>query len=1233
MKHMQILFACLLAVVSCIKETAPDTQETPGKEQVTIRVAMNPDTFTKVSFTDQDGKLALAWQETDCIRVISGENSEVFTIKNIISDHEAEFTGNAVPGTSFDILFPGTYVSVEEAEDDTASPTQVGNGSTAHLGYRALLSDVDSYENIAFTKTWAEEHDGTLNQGAAIKMVLQLPDGVGALKSAGIGLDGTNYTLQFSGVDVSASHILTAYMMLPWDDIDLADGSKVPIYVTDMTGEVYSRTLTISGDKTIKQGSMNSFGGTTPINDLVIAQFVSGDGTAENPYLIANARQLNNMHSVMLNNSSNYFRLLDDIDASSIDNWAPLNNANPFSKAMGFDGDGHSINHLTSEGSTYASFAGVLNGHIHDVTFCDATISGTTRVGVVAGYIGTSGVVGNCSDVYVLDSSVAGAATFAGGFCGEINTTGTIERCSAQNTTVTGTDNIGEFAGIVRGQVATIRDCYTSNFSLVCNTTPGALKGLGGFIGCATSNAIFEDCYVLGPATITSNATPDGDKKLAVGGFIGYNAATSPVFNDCYVIGSDVVISGKSETGGFVGYNDKSASYSNCSVIAVKVSGVNHLGGFMGYGGVSSGYEVPSILTDCLVEGVEVTQNLASASGSIHTGGFVGYCQQALSFIGCQVNNVKVDATKAAVQNVGGFVGCTSYAGANFQNCSVDMGTTVTAKANSVGGFVGWAYVPDAYKDCSSAATVTVTGSTQNTGGFVGYASGSATFTNCAATGHVNSQYVYVGGFVGKAENASFVSCHYSNGVVTSTANGNNAQIGGFVGQAYSNSGFNGCYVHQAQVVANTAGRTGGFAGQLGYNSTGGNGVTTTNCIVQDVLVDGAVNTGGFVGVQYETITRSYVANGSVTAHGNQVGGFSAFVQNCDITDCYTSAAVSGGSYADVGGFIGLLYYADVQDCYSSGMQYGNGTNRAAFVAKCALQGTAGSISKCIGWHESLPFCGSNTVGATIENYYVGKEDTISDHAIALDWPITIWDLTGSVPLLVPGDVQIKAVFVGDSITWQWARVSKKDSQASIIEATHGVLGNEPLPSYMSISGTTITTRFHPGFFSANGYIDKGISGQNTTQMRARFEKDVIALNPKVFVIMGGTNDIAQGVSEDDIYANIAWMAGQAKAAGMKVVVCSITPNNRDYGGTVGWKSVHIESLNEQFKTLCGDEGYTYCDYWNSLVARNESEAAVATDIDHGLKDCYKLYDDLHPGPDAYTVMEGIVKPIIDELL
>lgn len=1227
---LPILFSVLLLGSCAQKEPFEDHAARDG-EQITIRVSMPEYSSSKVSFTDDGSKLKLAWENTDCIRVISGENSEVFTITNIISDHEAEFTGTAVAGSSFDILFPGTYASVEEAEGDKNTPTQTGNGSTAHLKFRALLHNVNTYTDVVFKSDWASSHGGgTFKQGAAVKLVATLPVGVTTVKKAGILMGGINYTLPLSGVDVSASgQELTAYMMLPWANIGLPDGSKVSVYVMDTDNEAYGKELSISGDKTLLQGRMNSFGASTPL-ELLLQDFVAGDGTAENPYLIANARQLNNMHSVMVNNSSNCFRLLEDIDATSITNWAPLNTASGFTKAMDFNGDGHTISNLTSTDANYASFSGVLNGHIYDVTFDSATISHTSKIGVVGGYIGTSGVVGSCTDVHVTNSSVSGSTSWSGGFAGEINTTGTLLRCSVEHTTVTAKSHVGEFAGMVRGQVATISYCYTKNFTLAHNTTPSNTTGLGGFVGCTTINPTFDHCYVEGPVTLSSDVTPSKDVKVAVGGFIGYSTpSAAPSFTDCYVEGSSVSISGKAEVGGFVGNSDKSASYLRCRVTDAAVSSVSHVGGFLGYG-QNSGYDVPAIFTECCVEDVTVTQNLASASGSVHTGGFAGNVAQALSFIGCSVEGTAVRAMEAAVQNVGGFVGCTSYAGSNYQGCTVDDQTSVTAKANSVGGFVGWAYVPDAYKSCSSAATVN--NAAAYTGGFVGYAQASSAFTNCSATGDVTSAGAYCGGFVGRADVASFTSCHYDDGTVKNTRSNNNTQVGGFVGGAISAVSFNGCYVSSATINASSSGRTGGFAGQLGGNSGGGNNVNTMQCYVTGTNVDGAINSGGFVGVQYEGTTKCYVDGGTVSAHAAQVGGFSAFIQNCNIAHCYTTATVSGGSYADVGGFAGHLYQGSIQNCFSSGTQSGNGTNRSAFLAAC--KNASGSISNCIGWHATLSFCASNTVGATITNGYAGTSGTISAKAGSQSgWTVSVWNLDAAQPVLLPGSIRIPAVFVGDSITWQWARVSRTDNQSTITEATHDVLGNEPLPSYMSLSDSKITTKFHPEFFSGNGYIDKGISGQNTTQMRARFEKDVIALNPKVFVVMGGTNDIAQGVSESAIRDNIAYMASTAAAAGISVIVCSVTPNNRDYGGTVSWKGAHIEALNGLLQDLCTSEGYTYCDYWTSLVANNGSEAAVATDVGHGLKDCYKLYDDLHPGPAAYTVMEGIIKPIIDSLL
>ena len=211
------------------------------------------------------------------------------------------------------------------------------------------------------------------------------------------------------------------------------------------------------------------------------------------------------------------------------------------------------------------------------------------------------------------------------------------------------------------------------------------------------------------------------------------------------------------------------------------------------------------------------------------------------------------------------------------------------------------------------------------------------------------------------------------------------------------------------------------------------------------------------------------------------------------------------------------------------------------------------------------------------------------------------------------------AAFIGDSITWQWARVSRTDARSKI------VIPLEPLPAFMSASGDNVTTFFHPDFFTANGYLNKGISAENTTQMLARYQKDILDQDPSCVVIMGGTNDLAQGVTKEDILKNLASMAEQAAAKEMRVILCSVTPCNETYSrlSDPKTKGAHIITLNGMIRDYAKEQGFTYCDYWTALV-----------DADGlALKPEYRLYDALHPNPDAYTVMEGIIKPVIAALL
>lgn len=84
-----------------------------------------------------------------------------------------------------------------------------------------------------------------------------------------------------------------------------------------------------------------------------------------------------------------------------------------------------------------------------------------------------------------------------------------------------------------------------------------------------------------------------------------------------------------------------------------------------------------------------------------------------------------------------------------------------------------------------------------------------------------------------------------------------------------------------------------------------------------------------------------------------------------------------------------------------------------------------------------------------------------------------------------------------------------------------------------------------PEFFEGKYYINRGLSGQTTPQMLVRFRQDVVGLQPKVVVILAGTNDIAGNTGPmtlEMILENLASMTEIARANGIRVILCSVLP-------------------------------------------------------------------------------------------
>ena len=165
----------------------------------------------------------------------------------------------------------------------------------------------------------------------------------------------------------------------------------------------------------------------------------------------------------------------------------------------------------------------------------------------------------------------------------------------------------------------------------------------------------------------------------------------------------------------------------------------------------------------------------------------------------------------------------------------------------------------------------------------------------------------------------------------------------------------------------------------------------------------------------------------------------------------------------------------------------------------------------------------------------------------------------------------------------------------------------------------------HKEFFKENNYLGRALCGQVTIQMIARFRKDVLEFNPKVVVIMGGTNDIAEneGYTElDDIAGNVINMAELAAANKMVPVICSITP-----AGEYRWRkrienvAQKIIDVNKMLKDYCDKRGVIYLDYHSALADKDGAMPAEYSG------------DGVHPNLKCYKIMEPLTKAAVDKAL
>lgn len=175
--------------------------------------------------------------------------------------------------------------------------------------------------------------------------------------------------------------------------------------------------------------------------------------------------------------------------------------------------------------------------------------------------------------------------------------------------------------------------------------------------------------------------------------------------------------------------------------------------------------------------------------------------------------------------------------------------------------------------------------------------------------------------------------------------------------------------------------------------------------------------------------------------------------------------------------------------------------------------------------------------------------------------------------------------------------------------------------------GNSITEGWNiedPAFFLRNNYINRGISGQTTPQMLLRFRADVIALQPKVVVLLAGINDIAENngpITPQQTMDNIRSMTELAKAHKIKVILCSVLPANKFSWRPQMLPAEKVIALNKLILDYCRREKLPYVDYYSAMV-----------DDKKGLDKKY-TNDAVHPTLAGYKKMQEILEPVLKRAL
>jgi len=148
--------------------------------------------------------------------------------------------------------------------------------------------------------------------------------------------------------------------------------------------------------------------------------------------------------------------------------------------------------------------------------------------------------------------------------------------------------------------------------------------------------------------------------------------------------------------------------------------------------------------------------------------------------------------------------------------------------------------------------------------------------------------------------------------------------------------------------------------------------------------------------------------------------------------------------------------------------------------------------------------------------------------------------------------------------------------------------------------------------------LNRGVNGERSDQIRARFDRDVLPGKPGLAVIIAGVNDVYQGRPAAHVIEQLGKMYEAGRKAGVRIVAGSIVP----YNTATADQNARMSEINAWIKDVATRE---------HRVRFVDTRAAVAAvDDPDRLSDSP---DGLHPSPSGYRRLADALLPALEELL